>query len=100
MGRLVRLSLPVLTLAFVCLCSACAEACPMCSQSLAEENALPRAYMYSILFMLGMPATIFSGFGLTLFYKFRNYNAAQAALSAEESLPPVEAGAPPSVQRA
>ena len=44
------------------------EACPMCQvaneegEGSAQENARPRAYMYSILFMLAMPATVFSSF--------------------------------------
>ena len=48
-------------LSFVCaaLCgmslfAAAAQACPMCSQSIAEEDLLPHAYMYSIVFMLAM----------------------------------------------
>lgn len=46
-----------------------ATACPMCK--IAHEDstdpavaARPRAYMYSILFMLSMPATIFAAFGI------------------------------------
>lgn len=45
-----------------------AQACPMCQvaneegEGSAEQNARPRAYMYSILFMLAMPATVFSSF--------------------------------------
>ena len=49
----------------------------MCNQSIAEEEDLPRAFMYSILFMLGMPATILGGFGTMLFIKFRQHNATQ-----------------------
>jgi hypothetical protein len=50
-----------------------AQACPMCklaNESGEDENcqielnARPRAYMYSILFMLSMPATLTAGFGL------------------------------------
>ncbi|QDU82858.1 hypothetical protein Pla110_46210 [Polystyrenella longa] len=40
-----------------------ASACPMCKEANETENALPRAYMYSILFMIAMPATIFTGLG-------------------------------------
>ena len=42
------------------------EACPMC-QIANESNAsdvLPRAYMYSILFMLGVPTTLAAGYGI------------------------------------
>lgn len=64
----------------VCLLSfsaAAVQACPMCSQSIAEENLLPHAYMYSIIFMLAMPATVFTGFGTMIFLKFRKFNAQQ-----------------------
>lgn len=47
-----------------------ADACPMCKaanesgETSAAQDARPRAYMYSILFMLSMPATLFAGFGV------------------------------------
>ncbi|QDU36438.1 hypothetical protein Mal4_07240 [Maioricimonas rarisocia] len=47
-----------------------AQACPTCKvanesgQESADANAVPRAYMYSILFMLSMPATLVTGFGI------------------------------------
>ncbi len=47
-----------------------AEACPMCKQANEVDEvaaARPRAYMYSILFMLSMPMMIFSGFGFALY---------------------------------
>lgn len=48
-----------------------AQACPMCAQAneakQAEENPRPKAYMYSILFMMAMPAMIFTGFGVGLY---------------------------------
>ena len=50
-----------------------AEACPMCrfanenNQQTEAERARPRAYMYSILFMLSMPATIFTGYGIAFY---------------------------------
>ena len=49
----------------------------MCSQSIAEEELLPHAYMYSILFMLTMPAAVFTGFGTMIYFKFRKFNATQ-----------------------
>jgi hypothetical protein len=73
--------------------SGTANACPMCNQSIAEENALPRAYMYSILFMLGMPATVFTGFGVLLYRQVRAHDAAQAALIPDHA--PFQAGAEP-----
>jgi hypothetical protein len=57
--------------------AAAAQACPMCSQSIAEESLLPHAYMYSIIFMLAMPATVFTGFGTAIFLKYRKFNAQQ-----------------------
>ncbi|GAB4162641.1 MAG: hypothetical protein Tsb009_39530 [Planctomycetaceae bacterium] len=46
-----------------------ASACPMCKQAneTKDENRVPQAYMYSILFMLAMPATLLTGFGLTFY---------------------------------
>ena len=51
-----------------------ASACPLCadanesgvSSTSGKEpaNNRPRAYMYSILFMLFVPATMFAGFGI------------------------------------
>ncbi|WP_437194123.1 hypothetical protein [Planctomicrobium sp. SH527] len=48
------------------------QACPMCK--IAHEDstdpavaARPRAYMYSIFFMLTMPATIVTGLGVSLY---------------------------------
>ena len=47
-------------------------ACPMCAESVAGETVsadgspqpnLPRAYMWSIFFMLGMPAVVFGVLG-------------------------------------
>jgi hypothetical protein len=63
----------------VALISATAQACPMCSQSIAEEDLLPHAYMYSILFMLGMPAVVFGGIGTAIYLKFRKYAATAPA---------------------
>lgn len=50
-------------LAFGPLCEP-AEACPMCKAANESNDALPRAYMYSILFMLAVPATVLTGFGI------------------------------------
>jgi len=61
-----------------------AQACPMCSLSIAEEDMLPKAYMYSILFMLGMPATVFAGIGSVVFLKFRQFNADQPGIAGDD----------------
>lgn len=42
-------------------------ACPSCKNANETDSLKPTAYMYSILFMLGMPATIFSGFGVAFY---------------------------------
>ena len=44
-----------------------ALACPMCQLAAESDDRLPRAYMYSILFMLSVPATIATGFGVSLY---------------------------------
>ncbi len=51
----------------------------MCSQSIAEEDLLPHAYMYNILFMLGMPVAVFGGIGTAIFLKFRKHALAATA---------------------
>jgi len=65
MKRTIRRFLTGLAAAFVLTLSgpavSTATACPMCKAANEEEDAKPRAYMYSILFMLSVPATIFSG---------------------------------------
>jgi hypothetical protein len=42
-------------------------ACPGCKNANETDSLRPRAYMYSILFMLAMPATVFAGFGLAFY---------------------------------
>ena len=68
-----------------------AQACPMCklanedgtnSQAAAVANALPRAYMYSILFMLSMPAMLTTAFGLAF---YRMHKRQQAEIMAAEA---------------
>ncbi len=68
-----------------------ANACPMCK--IAHEDALdpsvaarPRAYMYSILFMLAMPAGLATTFGVTFYRLSKQQDAINAEiLSAAES---------------
>ena len=56
-----------------------AEACPLCKlaneskQASEEENRKPRAYMYSILFMLSMPATLLTGFSFGFYRVWKNH---------------------------
>ena len=56
-----------------------AMACPNCKLANETDDSKPKAYMYSILFMIGMPATIFTGFGVS-FYRMTK-KAQQAAES-------------------
>jgi ABC-type dipeptide/oligopeptide/nickel transport system permease component len=83
------LSVLALAICGLALVSATAQACPMCSQSIAEEDLLPHAYMYSILFMLGMPATVFGGIGTAIFLKYRKYAAQVPAMEPLAEIPPV-----------
>ena len=66
-----------------------ASACPMCKQAneaeqTEEENVRPKAYMYSILFMLAMPATIATGFGIGL-YRLSRRGVADAETPVDEA---------------
>ena len=38
-----------------------ADACPNCKVANEDDDRKPRAYMYSILFMLAMPTMVFTG---------------------------------------
>lgn len=44
-----------------------ALACPMCKAANDEDDSKPKAYMYSILFMLTVPAMLVSGVTFGLF---------------------------------
>jgi hypothetical protein len=80
------------TLAFVPVVRT-ADACPMCKlaneegsgtgdcEQAAIQKARPRAYMYSILFMLSMPATLLGGFSFGFYRLYRK----QQSLLAEEA---------------
>lgn len=63
-----------------------AEACPLCKYANESEqadekaNLRPRAYMYSILFMLSMPATIFTAFGVGFYRMSRKAQAESSDL--------------------
>lgn len=71
-----------------------ASACPMCkyanenNQHSTEEMVRPRAYMYSILFMLSMPATIFAGYSIAF---YRVWKKQQELMQVSLDSPP-EAG--------
>ncbi len=65
-----------------------AQACPMCKVANEQDSLLPAAYMYSILFMMGMMFTIGGGIGFGMYLLGRKENAAiegweQSAADAE-----------------
>ena len=70
-----------------------ASACPNCKLANETESSRPRAYMYSILFMIGMPATIFTGFGVS-FYRMVKKAQLDADDASEESAPGEDQPAP------
>jgi hypothetical protein len=74
MFRQIRVFL--LSLACVGLSVSQAWACPMCKLALETDDPQPRAYMYSILFMMGMIASIFAGMIGFLYWLSRNERAA------------------------
>lgn len=59
-----------------------AEACPSCKLANATDNRLPRAYQFSILFMLTVPALLVTSFGVGL---YRLNKTQEAALAEFES---------------
>lgn len=80
-----------------------AEACPMCklaneegtnTEAAAVANARPKAYMYSILFMLSMPATLLAAFGLS-FYRIHRRHAAELAATGDLDAASPHAGPTP-----
>jgi hypothetical protein len=65
-----------------------AHACPMCKVALEEDpnpeaKARPKAYMYSILFMLSMPATLLTAFGISFYRLSRQQSLINQAITAE-----------------
>ena len=57
------------------------SACPMCKLAVDSASRTPKAYMYSILFMMSMPMMISTGFGIA-FYRLNR----QAIRMREEEL--------------
>ncbi|MBI1314243.1 hypothetical protein GC176_23355 [bacterium] len=55
-----------------------ALACPMCKAATEEDDAKPRAYMYSILFMLAVPGTMVGGIAARLITLSRRESASLA----------------------
>lgn len=60
-----------------------AVACPNCKAGNETDPLKPKAYMYSILFMIGMPATIFTGFSLSFWRMTKKAQREQLAAMAD-----------------
>lgn len=60
-----------------------ADACPNCKEGIKSDDRMPRAYQYSIIFMLTVPATIFTGFGYTFYRLSRRNELMQQSLDPE-----------------
>lgn len=65
-----------------------AQACPMCKAANDSEEDRPRAYMYSILFMLSMPVVLFTGFGVGFYRlaKKRDLMIGEGQLPADDAV--------------
>ena len=78
------LTATILGLAVVSCTASVATACPMCKYANEADqhdeaaNRRPKAFMYSILFMLSMPPTIFTIFGVS-FYRMNKRAEAEAS---------------------
>ena len=62
-----------------------AQACPMCKIANEQDALLPRAYMYSILFMMGMMFSLGGGVGVGMYFLGRKENAAIAEFELEQA---------------
>jgi hypothetical protein len=62
-----------------------ATACPNCKAANESDPLKPKAYMYSILFMIGMPATIFTGFSVSFWRMTRQAQLEQELSAADEA---------------
>ncbi len=63
-----------------------AKACPMCAEANKQDDNRPTAYMYSILFMMAMPAVIFTGFGIGLYRLQRKHANGETGEPSPEEL--------------
>jgi LytS/YehU family sensor histidine kinase len=71
------------------------SACPMCKLASESASRQPRAYMYSVLFMMSMPMMISTGFGIAFYRLSRQSTRMQEAElraleEADETLPESE----------
>jgi len=62
-----------------------ASACPMCAENTTDKY-LPKAFMYSILFMLAMPPTVFCGIGFAIWRAHRRHAKLTAAAMQDANL--------------
>lgn len=76
MRRQLLLAFFALSLAVLGPLASAAVACPMCKAANETVDALPRAYQASILFMLGVPAMVATGFGIGFYRLSRKLPAA------------------------
>lgn len=85
-----RLSITALTVLLLGSSAAVATACPLCKygneskQAGEKENLRPRAYMYSILFMLAMPASMVTALGVGI-YRMTKNESSQPEFESHES---------------
>ena len=82
-----------LALVLCCVLAGTAEACPSCKAALANQNGgakMVQGFMWSILFMLAMPFTIFGSLSTYFYYLVRRARREQEALANQS------AGAPTS----
>lgn len=76
---------------FLGMAAPAAIACPMCqaANETGEDGEIivsttrPKAYMYSILFMLAMPATVLTGFGIGFWRLSRRQSQQQGVLPSD-----------------
>lgn len=92
MSKRIRILLVALVLTVSTAGTRVVEACPMCQVANEDETnaasmARPRAYMYSILFMLAMPASIFTVFGVSLYRLSQKRTALNEELFAATNQP-------------
>lgn len=66
------------------------EACPLCKNANETDPDLPRAYMYSIIFMLAMPATVLTGFSIGFYRLSRSQQPTPAVENEGADDPRVE----------
>jgi hypothetical protein len=91
MRRVLQAGCAALALAGVLSFAAPAQACPMCKIALEDSPdpgaaARPRAYMYSILFMLSMPATLLTAFSISFYRLSKKQQALNAGMLDEYGL--------------